>query len=95
MLDCKKLTYYLRQQSKTSEGEFIFELLNSYELSPKLSEQILLSAREHLLREHLLKEVDRHLEQYEQVKKLIIRGLDKYILEHKRRSIILQSVFSY
>ena len=51
-----KTKYYLRQQSKTSEGEFIFELLNSYELSPKLSEQILLSAKEHLLREHLLKE---------------------------------------
>lgn len=45
-----------RHQQKTSEGEFIYELLNSYELSPKLSEQILISAKEHLLREKLLKE---------------------------------------
>jgi hypothetical protein len=48
--------YLKRQQTKTSEGEFIFELLNSYELSSKLSEQILLSAKEILLREGLLKE---------------------------------------
>lgn len=48
--------YLKRQQTKTSEGEFIFELLNSYELSPKVSEQILLSAKEILLREGILKE---------------------------------------
>jgi hypothetical protein len=48
--------YFKRQQSKTSDGEFIFELLNSYELSYKLSEQILLSAKEILLREGILKE---------------------------------------
>ncbi len=43
-----------RQREKTSEGEFIYELLNSYELSPKVSEQILISAKQHLLREHVL-----------------------------------------
>ncbi len=48
--------YFSRQEIKTSEGEFIHELLNSYELSIKLSEQILQSAKEILLREGLLKE---------------------------------------
>ena len=51
-----KAKQYSRQLLKTSEGEFIYDLLNSYELSPKLSEQILLSAKDHLLREHILKE---------------------------------------
>ncbi len=45
-----------RRQIKSSEGEFIWELENSYELSPKLSEQILLTAKESLLREYQLKE---------------------------------------
>ena len=45
-----------RRQIKSSEGEFIWELKNSYELSPKLSEQILLTAKESLLREYHLKE---------------------------------------
>ena len=40
-----------RNKTKTFEGEFIYELLNSYELSPVLSEQILLSAKQILLRE--------------------------------------------
>jgi len=35
-------------------GEFIWELENSYELSPKLSQKILLSAKECLLKESLL-----------------------------------------
>ncbi len=51
-----KSNHYSRQLSKTSEGEFMYDLLNSYELSPKLSEQILQSAKEHLIRDHLLKE---------------------------------------
>jgi DNA invertase Pin-like site-specific DNA recombinase len=38
----------LRQLNKCNEGAFLYELQNSYELSPKLSEQILLSAKEHL-----------------------------------------------
>lgn len=45
-----------RQKEKTSEGEFIYELLNSFELSPKVSEQILVSAKHRLLRENILKE---------------------------------------
>ena len=45
-----------RRQTKSSEGEFIWELENSYELSPKLSELILNTAKECLLREHQLKE---------------------------------------
>lgn len=43
-----------RNKTKTFEGEFIYELLNSYELSPVLSEQILLSAKQILLRERTL-----------------------------------------
>ena len=35
-----------RRQTKSSEGEFIWELENSYELSPKLSEEILITAKE-------------------------------------------------
>jgi len=43
-----------RNKTKTFEGEFIYELLNSYELSPVLSEQILLSAKQILLRERTI-----------------------------------------
>lgn len=45
-----------REQIKSSEGEFIWELENSYELSPKLSEQILITAKQCLVREYQLKE---------------------------------------
>ncbi len=45
-----------RQQLKSSEGEFIWKLENSYELSPKLSELILNTAKECLLRDHSRKE---------------------------------------
>ena len=45
-----------RQQIKSSEGEFLYELEHSYELSPKLSSLILLSAKESLLREYHLRE---------------------------------------
>jgi hypothetical protein len=45
-----------RQRHKTSEGEFIYELLNQYELSPKMSESILDSAKRCLIRENILKE---------------------------------------
>jgi len=45
-----------RSQIKSSEGEFIWELENSYELSPKLSSLILLTAKECLLREYNMKE---------------------------------------
>jgi len=49
-------TVYNRRQIKSSEGEFIWELENSYELSPKLSSLILLTAKECLLREYTLRE---------------------------------------
>jgi DNA-binding CsgD family transcriptional regulator len=45
-----------RNKTKTFEGEFIYELLNSYELSPVLSEQILLSAKQILLRERTIRQ---------------------------------------
>ena len=45
-----------RREIKSSEGEFMWELKNSYELSPKLSEQILQTAKESLLRDYQLKE---------------------------------------
>src|SRR5574338_133228 len=45
-----------RQQIKSSEGEFIWELENSYELSPKLSSLILMTAKECLIRDKQLKE---------------------------------------
>jgi DNA-binding Lrp family transcriptional regulator len=51
-----KRTEINRREIKSSEGEFIWELKNSYELSPKLSEQILLTAKESLLREYHLRE---------------------------------------
>lgn len=41
---------------KTSDGEFIYELENSYELSPVLSEQILLTAKEILLKKNVLRQ---------------------------------------
>jgi len=45
-----------RQQIKSSEGEFIWELENSYELSPRLSSLILMTAKECLVKDYLLKE---------------------------------------
>lgn len=45
-----------RQQHKSIEGEFLYELQHSYELSPKLSREIVISAKQHLVREHALKE---------------------------------------
>ncbi len=45
-----------RLELKSFEGEFLYELINSYELSPKLSEQILISAKTSLLRSKALRE---------------------------------------
>jgi len=45
-----------RRLSKGKEGAFLYELQNSYELSPKLSEQILLSAKAHLFQDGQLSE---------------------------------------
>ena len=46
----------LRRQTKGSDGAFLYELQNSYELSPKVSEQILYSAKEYLFHDGQLKE---------------------------------------
>ena len=45
-----------RLELKSFEGGFLYELINSYELSPKLSEQILISAKISLLRTKELRE---------------------------------------
>lgn len=45
-----------RQQHKTSEGEFLYELKTLFELSPKMSELILESAKNCLVRDNVLKE---------------------------------------
>lgn len=45
-----------RRQIKSSEGEFIWELENSYSLSPKLSSSIMMTAKECLLQEYNLRE---------------------------------------
>ena len=45
-----------RNQHKTSEGEFDYELQNLYELSPKMRESIIETAKRCLLRDNILKE---------------------------------------
>lgn len=45
-----------RIELKSFGGEFLYELINSYEPSPKLSEQILISAKMSLLRSKELRE---------------------------------------
>ncbi len=45
-----------RNQHKTSEGEFSYELQNLYELSPKMSESIIETAKRCLVRYNILKE---------------------------------------
>lgn len=45
-----------RRQIKSSEGELIWELENSYSLSPKLSSSILMTAKECLLKDYNLRE---------------------------------------
>lgn len=46
----------VRRQYKGSDGVFLYELQHAYELSPKLSEQILFSAKEYLFQDGQLKE---------------------------------------
>ncbi|MBN1634777.1 MAG: hypothetical protein JW917_11480 [Ignavibacteria bacterium] len=55
-MNAKENKVLKRNRIKTSDGEFIYELENSYELSPVLSEQILLTAKEILLRENVLRQ---------------------------------------
>jgi Protein of unknown function (DUF1670) len=45
-----------RNQHKTSEGEFDYELQNLYELSPKMRESIIETAKRCLIRDNILKE---------------------------------------
>ena len=45
-----------RRQTKSTDGAFLYELQHGYELSPKLSEQILLTAKEILSRSYHLRE---------------------------------------
>ena len=45
-----------RNQHKTSEGELKYELQNLFELSPKMSESIIESARRCLVRDNILRE---------------------------------------
>jgi DNA-binding Lrp family transcriptional regulator len=45
-----------RLQQKTSEGEFVYELETQYELSPKMRESILETAKRCLIRDYILKE---------------------------------------
>lgn len=45
-----------RNEHKTSEGEFLYELRNSYELSPRISRSILDTAKECLILNAILKE---------------------------------------
>ena len=54
MRECEN--HLSRLELKSFEGEFLYELINSYELSPKLSEQILISAKTSLLRTKKLRE---------------------------------------
>jgi len=49
MSDVENLKKRLFQ--KTDEGEFFYELINSYELSPELSQQIIQIAKNCLLRQ--------------------------------------------
>jgi len=49
-------TFLDRRQVKSSEGEFLYELENSFELSPKVSDLILITAKECLLRDYSLQE---------------------------------------
>ena len=48
--------YLERQQHKTSDGEFIYELDTQYGLCPKMRDSILESAKKILIRDNLLKE---------------------------------------
>jgi len=48
--------FLARRQIKSSEGELLWELENSYSLSPKLSSSILMTAKECLLRDYSLRE---------------------------------------
>lgn len=50
------LKRFKRYETKTTEGEFLYELKTSYELSPKVSESIIQSAKTYLMRDKILRE---------------------------------------
>ena len=52
----KSINPFMRAGLKSFEGEFLYELQNSYELSPRLSEQLLQTAKTSLLRTKGLRE---------------------------------------
>ena len=52
----ERINQLSRIELKSFEGEFLYELIHSYELSPKLSEQLLMSAKTSLLRTKELRE---------------------------------------
>lgn len=69
---------------KSAEGGFIHEMLNSYELCPKISEEILHTAKEYLLRGQVLKEG--------QIEATVIGVLEKAgrtVEELKKKQVIL------
>lgn len=81
-----------RHQIKSSEGEFLWELENSYELSPKLSELILNTAKECLLRDHSLKEGQievRVIEIEERAGKMIEKRAGKMIEKMQKKRVRL------
>ena len=47
---------FSRQQHKTSEGELYYELINSYNFSPKESESVIETAKKYLIRDNVLRE---------------------------------------
>ncbi len=75
---------YKRLHQKTSEGEFLYELSNSYELSPKLSKEILQTAKSCLLRGNSLQEG-----QVEIVAIEISEKSGKSIEESKKKRIVI------
>jgi len=73
-----------RQELKSNEGEFLYELQHSYELSPRLSEQILQTAKQSLICES-----EHHSGQFE----LVVAGLEeksgKPLLRVKKQRVVL------
>jgi DNA-directed RNA polymerase specialized sigma24 family protein len=69
----------IRRKSKGNDGAFLYELQNSYELSPKVSEQILYSAKEWLLQDGQLNEgqIEVTLIEWEERSGKPIEGMEK------------------
>ena len=78
----------LRHQSKGSDGAFLYELQNSYELSPKISEQILYSAKECLFQNGHLKEgqIEVTLIEWEEQSGKPVEGMEKRRVRFKKKT---------